>query len=407
MWVSVAACLAVATAALVGTLVLAETSGAQPPAGTAPIAVAGPEAESRAFAVSERQFEDLGVAAVESRTFVSRLVTDGRVAIDESRATPIYSPYAGRVTRLFARPGDTVARGQLLFTLESPDMVQGQNDFITAAATFDKATSQRELARTVEKRNADLYAAKAVPLKDWQQAQADLVAAESDLRSARIGLEAATNRLRILGRSDAEIEAFRATGRISPEVPIHAPLAGTVVQRKVGPGQYVTAGSNDPVFTVGDLSTVWLIANVRESDAGRVAAGQAVEFKVLAHPDRRFRGTIDYVAATVDPATRRLAVRCVIDNADGALKPEMFANVTILAGDTARSTVVPRPALIYEGDTARVWVVGDGRRLALRDVTLGRTDADVVEVVSGLMPGEKVVTRGNLFIDRAAKARAS
>jgi membrane fusion protein, heavy metal efflux system len=363
--------------------------------------------DRNSFDVTESQWEDLGVDPVVTRTFVSRLTTDGKIAIDENRATPIFSPYAGRVMKLFAQPGEEVNQGQALFTIEAPDMVQAQNDFIAASSALNKAESQLRLATTVEKRQNDLYAAKAVPLKDWQQAQADLITAESDRRSATVAFEAARNRLRILGRTDLEIETFRTTGRISPETPVHTPISGTVVQRKVGPGQYVSVGSSDPVFMIGDLSTVWLVANVRESDAAKVHTGQVVEFKVMAHPQRVFHGTVSYVAAALDPATRRLAVRATIDNSDNALKPEMFANVTIAFSDTVSSVAVPRQALIYEGDTARVWVASADRRLELRSVRCGQLNGNLVQILNGLRPGEKVVTRGNLFIDRAAKTRQS
>ncbi|NVO17380.1 MAG: efflux RND transporter periplasmic adaptor subunit [Rhodoplanes sp.] len=400
----VAAAVTVATIALAGALTLAGRSGAN----TEPAATPGkPAADPRSFLVSDRQWDDLRVETVESRNFVSRLTTEGRIAIDENRATPIFSPYAGRITRLHAQPGEETTRGQLLFTLESPDMVQAQNDFITATAALDKARSQLRLAQTVERRQNDLYAAKAVPLKDWQQAQADLVGAESDMRAAEIALDAVVNRLHLLGRTDQDIEAFRKTGRISPETPIFAPLSGTIVQRKVGPGQYVSVGASDPVFTVGDLSTVWLIANVRESDAAKVRVGQAVTFKVLAFPGRRFAGRLDYVAASVDPASRRLAVRAVIDNADRALKPEMFANVSIAIGEEVSAAAVPRTALVHEGETVRVWVATPSRRLELREIRCGLIDEGVVQVVEGLQPGDRVVTRGSLFIDRAAKARDS
>src|SRR5262249_29872375 len=150
----------------------------------------------------------------------------------------------------------------------------------------------------------DLYEGKAGPLKDWQQAQNDLVGAQNNVRSAEIALEAVRNRLRILQKTEAEIAEFQRTGKINPETPIYAPIAGTIIQRKVGPGQYVISGASDPVFVIGDLSTVWVIANVRESDAPKIAQDQAVEFKVLSYPDRMFKTKIAYVTPAVDPTTR-------------------------------------------------------------------------------------------------------
>jgi membrane fusion protein, heavy metal efflux system len=166
----------------------------------------------------------------------------------------------------------------------------------------------------------------------------------------------------------------------------------------------VTQGASDPVFVIGDLTKVWLLANIRESDAGKVRLGQPIEFKVLAHPGRKFEGEVVYVAASVDPGTRRLPVRAVIDNADLSLKPEMFASVSILFTDEVTSVAVPREALIYEGDTVRAWVASEGHRIELRTVTPGLVNGNLVQVLAGLRPGEQVVTSGNIFIDRVARA---
>jgi cobalt-zinc-cadmium efflux system membrane fusion protein len=156
------------------------------------------------------------------------------------------------------------------------------------------------------------------------------------------------------------------------------------------------------VFVIGDLSTVWLTAFVRETEASGVAVGQDVAFTVLALPGRNFSARIDFVSAAIDPSTRRLLVRATIDNKDGPLKPEMFANVTIYSGRDRPAVGVPKQALIYEGDKVRLWVAHDDKSIELREITTGLTNGDLVEVRANLKPGEKLVTRGSLFIDRAA-----
>jgi cobalt-zinc-cadmium efflux system membrane fusion protein len=281
-------------------------------------------------------------------------------------------------------------------------MVQAQNDFITASTAMNKARSQLNLAQIVEKRNRDLFQGRAVPLKDFQQAQAELTTAENDSRSAETALEAARNRLRIFGKTDAEITAFQEKGAISPSTTIYAPIGGTVVQRKVGPGQYINNSSSDPVFVIGDLSTVWLVAYVRETDAPNVEVGQPLHFTVLAFPERVYEAKITYVAAALDPGTRRLLVRATIDNPDRQLKPEMFATVTILTGSGESSPAVPREAVIYEGENARVWVVRDDKTIELRQIRTGLTSGRMIQVIEGLKPDQRVVTKGSLFIDRAA-----
>jgi membrane fusion protein, heavy metal efflux system len=286
--------------------------------------------------------------------------------------------------------------------IEAADTVQAQNDFITAMTGLNKARSALDLAQLQDKRAKDLFEGKAVPLKDYQQTQATLIQAQNDLRSSQTALEAARNKLRILGLTDDAISTFQEKGRINPETTILAPIAGTVVQRKIGPGQYVNSGASDPVFVIGDLSTVWLTAFVRETEASTVVVGQELTFNLLALPGRTLTGRINYVAAAIDPATRRLMVRATVDNASGQLKPEMFATVTIYAPGDQPSVGVPKQALIYEGDQVRVWVAHEDKSIELRQIKTGLANGDLVEVHGNLKPGEQIVTKGSLFIDRAA-----
>ena len=360
------------------------------------------KANSSRFLPTETEWASLTVEPAKEEVFRTELITEGKIAVNEDSSTPIFSPYAGRVIKLLVKPSDMVERGQELFIIEATDTVQALNDFATALSALNTARSKLNLAQIVEKRQNDLYAGKAVPLKDWQQAQSDLNTAQNDMRAAETAVEAAHNRLRILGRSEEQIKAFQDTRQISADTSIYSPIAGTVVQRKVGPGQFVNSGASDPVYVIGDLSTVWLTAFVRESEAADVRLGQELNFKVLALPGRSFKARIDYVAAAIDPSTRRLLVRATIDNKEGLFKPEMFASVTIYAGADHKSVGVPKQALIYEGERVRLWVASDDKSLELREIQTGLTNGDQVEVRANLRAGEKVVTRGSLFIDRAA-----
>src|SRR5450759_1077950 len=225
------------------------------------------------------EWATLTIESVTERAFRAEHVTEGKVAVDEDRSTPVFSPYAGRVTKLLARPGDSVTQGPPLFVIDAADTVQAQNDFIAAMTGLNKARSALDLAQLQHKRAKDLFEGKAVPLKDYQQAEATLIQTQNDLRSTQTALEAARNKLRILGLTDEAISTFQEKGRINPETTIFSPISGTVVQRKIGPGQYVNSGASDPVFVIGDLSTVWLTAFVRETDASNVSVGQEVAFK--------------------------------------------------------------------------------------------------------------------------------
>lgn len=354
------------------------------------------------FMPTPSEWATLTIEPVNAKTFRAEYVTEGKVAVDEDRSTPVFSPYAGRVTKLLAKPGESVTQGQPLFTIEAADTVQAQNDYIAAMTSQNKAKSALELADIQYRRAKDLYEGRAIPLKDYQQAEATQVQAQNDMRSSVTALEAANNKLRILGFTDETIKAFQSKSTINPEITIYAPISGTVVQRKIGPGQYVNSGASDPVFVIGDLSTVWLTAFVRESDAASVSVGQDISVNVMALPGRPLTAKINYVAAAIDPNTRRLLVRATIDNKDGLLKPEMFANVTIYSAGDRAAPAVPKQALIYEGNQVRIWVAREDKSVELRQIKIGLINGNLAEVTSNLKPGEKIVVKGSLFIDRAA-----
>ena len=317
------------------------SSAERPSSGEAAAWLARPEKVTRdadgAFRPSETQWASLRLAPVRQVSFRDERATDGKIAINEDTTTPVFSPFSGRVTRLIAQPGNVVERGAPLFAIDASEYVQGQNDLVTAVAGVEKAKSRLALAQTSEKRQRELLAIRGGALKDLEQAQSDLVGAQGDLRSAEIALAASRNRLRILGRSYEEIARLEKVDHIGTETIVAAPIAGTVIQRRVGLGQYINVGASDPIFTVGDLSTVWLIANVRESDAPKMRVGAPVEVSVLAYPGRVFNARLAYVAPALDPNTRRLPVRAEIQNPGRELLPEMFASFRIVAGESRRS----------------------------------------------------------------------
>jgi cobalt-zinc-cadmium efflux system membrane fusion protein len=398
-----------AIAALIAAVVLVRPAGpALPPAASS--GTATESNPSSGFKPTAQQWAGFKIVTVEERIFRDAHNTDGKIALDDDLTTPVYSPYSGRVTRLFARAGDAVRQGDPLFAIAASEFVQGQNDLISAVATLRTAQAQLNLARTNEKRQHDLYLAQGGSLKDWQQSQVDLATAQGGLHSAEIAVGAVRNRLRILGKSDREIDAIEnATDlqQISDEAIVGAPISGTITQRQIGLGQNIvgataSSGASGPVFSIGDLSKVWLVANAREVDAPALHVGDPVEVRVLAFPGRVFRARLTYVAPSIDPTIHRLPVRAEVENSDGELKPEMFASFRIITGAGQSAPGVPEEAVVYEGQTAHVWVADDtNKTVAIRQIRVGRVTDGFVEVLDGLKPGEKVVTAGALFIDRA------
>jgi membrane fusion protein, heavy metal efflux system len=340
--------------------------------------------------LSSAQLGTLEINTVTTRAFRTEEVTDGQIALNGDTTTQVFSPYSGRVVRVLASPGEYVKPGAPLLRIEASEYVQAQSDLLNAAATL-------KLARINEERKHAAYDSKGGSLQDWQQAQVDLAAAENASTSA-------ANRLRILGKSDKEIAAIETAKKTDAATVVVAPIGGIVTDRQVGPGQYIQSGASSPVFSIGDLSTVWLVADVPETDAPFIERGQEVEVRVLALPGQLFKAKLTAIGAQVDPVTRRVPVRATLANVDGKLKPQMFASFSIItsSGDS-QAPSVPEEAIVREGDQARVWVVAHNNTLSLRSIRTGRSNDGMVEVLEGLKAGERVVTRGSLFIDRAAR----
>jgi cobalt-zinc-cadmium efflux system membrane fusion protein len=363
----------------------------------------------QAFRLTDRQWAALKIQPVAEHIFQDAAETDGRIATDDDLATPVFSPFSGRVTRLIAHAGDTVKKGDPLFGIQAAELAQAQNDLITAAAGLRTAKAQLNLATTNEKRQHELYLAQGAALKDWQQAQVDAASAQGGMNSASIALAAVRNRLRIFGKSDKDIDQLESTAdplRIEADTLVTAPIGGTVVQRQIGLGQNIvsaSSGASSPVFVIGDLSKVWLVGNVREEDATSMRKGDVVAVKVLAIPNKVFNARLTYVATSIDPNTHRLAVRAEVDNAAGELKPEMFARFRIITGQDDDAPGVPESAIVFEGDSAHVWLAdARAKTLEIRPITTGRFSDGLVEARNGLKPGDRIVSAGAVFIDRAA-----
>lgn len=353
-------------------------------------------AVSAAFRPTPEQLRNLEVGTVEAYVFPGAVLTDGRIVADATRSTPVYSPFTGRVTRLLAAPGDDVAPGAGLAEIEAGESVQAQSDFANAQ-------SQLALASASEARKRALYEARGASLADWQQSQ-------SDLRTAETALQAAHARLRILGADMPLTPAGDPAAPVSAHVLLRAPIRGYVVDRQLGPGQYVQAGATTPLFTIANTRSVWLVANVPEGDAARVRRGQPVRMTVPAWPGRVFDAVVDFVAAGLDPQTHRLPVRATVSNTDGLLRPEMLAEVRVLTGDGGAATAVPDSAVVHDGASARVWVLvhsPGGDLIQSRRISVGRVEDHRVEVLVGLRRGERIITRGALFIDQATQTDGS
>ena len=362
------------------------------------------------FRPTDQQWAGLKIQRITRRPIAPSIETEGRIALDEDLNTPVFSPYSGRVNRVLARAGDVVAAGAPLFAVQSSELAQAENDMVSARATLRTAQAQLALATLNERRQHALYLGHGAAQRDWQQSIVDLATAKGGLSTAAIAVAAVRNRLGILGVSQTEIRHIEDSTnfeRESAETIVRAPIAGTITQRQISPGQNIVGsvasqGSASAVFIIGNLSRVWMVANAPESDAPLLHVGDAARVVVGAYPDRSFDAHVTYVSPVIDPASHRLLVRAEVPNPYGALKPDMLAQFEIATGAADAVIAVPESAVVYEGADAHVWLADPARKvLAIRPVTVGAESHGLVEIRDGLQEGDSIVTSGSVFIDRA------
>lgn len=354
--------------------------------------------------VTNDQMRQLEIVAANVKIFTSTKSAIGQIAFNEDASTAVLTPFSGRVTRLLKKVGEEVRRGEPLFEIDSPEVVQAQTDFIAALQAHEKAKSQFNLTKRTLDRQLSLLNDKATAVRDVDQARNDNAAAEFDLATAQGTVSAARNRLRVIvGRDGQEIERLEKERVINPLITVNAPIDGTVISRKIGPGQFIRADAGEPLYSVSDLSVMWLKAYVSERDIAYIRAGQELQVKVSAFTERVFTARVTTIGASSDQQTRRIVVRSEIDNPDRILKADMFATFRIATGEPMSRPVVPVTSIIREGDTASVWVESGPRIFERRQVELGGEANGQVQITAGLKPGERVVGRGAIFVDNEVK----
>lgn len=360
------------------------------------------------FQATREELANITVQPVQQRGFADAVTTDGKVATDDDRTTQIFPPFTGRVTHVYVTAGQSVRQGQPLASFAANEVIQAQSDLLSARGAVQQAQNQLAQARANFQRQTILYKADAAAQRDYEQARTDLAAAEQAAANAHAASAAAAGRINVLNLS-AQLPALsRAAdrGRFLHEATIVSPIAGVVTQRQVGEGQFVNSvagGASQPLLAVSDTRSLWLVANLRDTDAQGVRIGDPIRARIDALGGREVSGKIDFVAPGVDPNSRRVLVHATIPNPDGRLRPEMFAEISILTGPVRTGVGVPQGAVIYDGPKARVWVAKPNGIFALREVQLGTSQDGFVEVRSGLAPGERIAVSGALFLDEAGK----
>jgi len=340
---------------------------------------------ARTMELNDKQLASVKVVSVGDYLFPVEKSAVGSIDFNEEMTVQVFTPYQGKIIDLFARVGDEVKKGQTLFTIDSPDLLAADSNLIAAEGVLDLTT--RNLARLRK-----LYETRAVAQKDLEQGISDQQTAEGALRAAR-------DAVRIFGKTDPEIDMIIKDRKADPTLVVASPIAGRITVRNAAPGLFVQPGNAPAPYSVADISTMWMLANVAESDVPAFHVGQEVKVSVLSYPGKVFEGRISTVDSMVDPNSRRLLTRSDISDPNHELRSGMFATFVIRVGDPVRSLAVPLDGVVREGDgTMTVWVTTDRRRFTQRVVKTGMQKDGFRQILEGLQPGELVATEGAVYL---------
>jgi cobalt-zinc-cadmium efflux system membrane fusion protein len=330
------------------------------------------------------QLPHVGLYTVGDTTFHKSVEAAGVVDFDNDQATSVLAPFSGPVSRLLVQPGQRVAQGQALASVDSAD-------FSAAIGAYGKALITARNARRIADTDKDLAAHNGISQREAEQAQTDAVSDEADRDAAREALVA----LNIDPGVIREIQAGRAPARAQGQ--IRSPIAGTVVEKLITPGQLLQAGTT-PAFTVANLSKVWVMAQISASDLASIQIGDAAQVEA-SDGQPAMSGVVDNVSAVVNPDTRAVVARIAVANPGGVLKKQMYVRVAIHSRQAGAGIRAPVSAILRDDENLPfVYVAQAGGAFARRHVTLGYRDGDQYIVSEGLKPGERVVSAGGLFL---------
>jgi cobalt-zinc-cadmium efflux system membrane fusion protein len=378
---------------------LRREGGAKPP----DVSAAPPAADSSDLVeATPEQLTQIKVEPVHKEAIDLDLETTGKVGFNEDRITPVIAPYNGRVLEVMGNKGDTVAAGEALVVIDSADLVEAANDLSEAIANSDKARIAVDIAEKAAERARNLTQQEAMATKELQAAESDLAKTREDYRRAQAAVAVVRSRLAIFGKSKSEIAELEnsITDQLDRRVIIRAPIAGTIVDRKVGMGQFIKPDTPDPLFLISDLSTVWVNADVYERYLPEIHVGAPVEITVAAYADRRFPARISAINPTVDPASRTIRVRCLVPNPNGLLKPEMFANIRIGGAAKRNVVTVPSAAVMTKGTESFVLLEQSKGHFRRQTVKPGKEIQQRTVIEEGLTTDDRVVTSGILMLNK-------
>ena len=335
------------------------------------------------FTIPQNQMSHVQVVTVEPVKLPRVLRLTGAVSYNAFNTVPVITQVGGPVSRILVVPGERVKKGQSLLEVSSPD-------YSLLYAAYLKA---RDTYRVTDKNYAraqDLYEHHAIAERDLLQAESDRIQAQADLNAALLGLK-------ILGIAKPE-DLEKAPS--SAEIPLLAPIGGEVVERDVAPGQLLQAGATQ-AFIISDMSSVWVLANVYQGDMAAVHVGDQVTVQTDSYPDK-FQGKISFMSPALDPNTRTLQARIVVENPGEKLKNNMYVTATVNAGVEQNAIAVPDASVLRDDENQPfVYVATGSNQFGRRSVEIGQSASGKTQVLKGLSPGDKVVGDGSLFLQFA------
>jgi membrane fusion protein, heavy metal efflux system len=345
--------------------------------------------------LSPSQLNSIKIGPVGSYLFPVEKETVGSISFADDLSVQVYPSYQGKIIKSLAQLGEEVKKGQPLYTIDSPDLIQAESTLIGAAAALELTSKELVRARELYTTNVG------VPQRELEQAISDQQTAEGALKAAR-------DAVRVFGKSGAEMDQIVASRRIDPALVVASPISGQITSFDGPPGLLVQPGNPPPPYTVSNVSVKWMLGEVVESDLPLFHLGQPVQVKVTAYPDRVFRGKISKIYAAVDPDTHRATIRSEIADARNELRPGMLANFMIRVQNPVEATAIHANGVVREADgIMTVWVTTDRRHFAQRVVKTGLRKDERVQILDGLKPGELAVTDGAVFLSNMLEAPPS
>jgi len=343
-----------------------------------------PAATAHDVTLTPAQLQNIHLYTVAASRFQKTIETSGAVDFDNDRATSVLAPFSGPVSKLLVAQGDRVTQGQPLALVDSAD-------FATAIGAYRKALATAHTARRLADLEKDLVQHQGVAERDADQAETDAANADAD----RVAALQALVSLNVDAQTIRNIEQGKPVARAGGVV--RSPIAGVVVERLVTAGQLLQAGTT-PCFTVADLSRVWVMAQLSGAELASVHLGDPAEI-AAGSGSKSLTGTVTNIAEQVNPDTRLVAARVVVENSDGLLKKQMYVGVSIHSREESSGLLVPVSAILRDDENLPfVYVAQHDGSFARRSVTLGYRSADQVDLTSGIQIGDPIVVDGGIFV---------